>query len=501
MGKLGYGLIVAVGLLSGSVALAAGTLVVCDDQSDPQSLDPHRQFSEKNHTLLTQIYDGLVRFNPRGHIEPALATSWERMDSLTMRFHLRRDVRFHNGEPLTAEAVRFTIDRYLDPQIAFPARSFLEHIERAIIVDDHTVDLVTRFPDGLLLHRLAAMVLIVPPGHLRQHGPHALEQHPVGTGDFRFDRWDRGRAIHLRANRDYWCEGHPLLEELVFRFATADEQLDLLMKGEVDIVTELPGTLTGSVQQDRRTQVLKQRTFWTVGALINNTPGSPLADVRVRRALNMAVDRYDLIRYDVRGNGSILATLTMPGQGGHNSELEPYPYDPQAARRLLEEAGVTLPLKLRTHVRAQSERSAKIIASHLRKIGIELEMRIFSDAQVLQSLNDPDEHWDIGIAGMPDPMCHSFFIQSVLLFSQSPFSLTRDAEFDRRLMEMASTLDEQERDRLGRELDRYVHDQALSLFTYQKIKTYGVREGVAFMPYVSGMPCFCDATAEPRQDQ
>jgi ABC-type transport system substrate-binding protein len=121
---------------------------------------------------------------------------------------------------------------------------------------------------------------------------------------------------------------------------------------------------------------------------------------------------------------------------------------------------------------------------------------VFIDAQVVQSLNDPAQHWDLGIAGVPDPMCHSFFIQSILLFSQSPFSLLDDPRLDERLMTMASTLDDEERDRLGRELDRYLHEQALSLFTYQKIKTYGLRKGVAFTPYISGMPCFADTTVE-----
>jgi len=496
MRKHWLGLIVCAGLLAGTPVQAAGALIVCDDETDPQTLDPQRQFSEKNHTLLQQIYDGLVRFDPQGQIKEALAVSWERVGPTRMRFHLRRGVIFHNGEPFNGEAVRFTIERYLDPQIGFPARTFLEHIEKVEVIDEHTVEIVTAWPDGLLLNRLAGFVLIVPPGHLREHGPGALERQPVGTGPFRFERWERGRAIHLSANRHYWMSGYPRIDGLVFRFAPAGEQVDLLLGGSVDLVTELPGTLTGLVQRSREARVLKQKTYWTVGGLLNNATGSPLADVRVRKALNMAVDREDLIRYDVRGNGTVLATLTMPGEGGHNPDLEPYPYEPAGARRLLEQAGVELPLRLRCHVRAQSERAAKIIASHLRRVGVELELHVFSDAQVVQSLGDPAQRWDIGIAGVPDPMCHSFFVQSILLSSRSPFSLLRDPEFDARLAAMVSTLDAQERERLGRELDRYVHEQALSLFTYQKVKTYGVREGVTFTPYISGMPYFFDAAIE-----
>ncbi|HEX7008883.1 MAG TPA: ABC transporter substrate-binding protein, partial [Phycisphaeraceae bacterium] len=285
---------------------------------------------------------------------------------------------------------------------------------------------------------------------------------------------------------------------LVFRFAPAQEQVKLLLAGEVDLVTELPGTMTTSVEASSQARVAKQRTFWTVGATMNTDSGA-LSDVRVRRALNLAIDREALVRYDIRGNGSALATLTMPGEEGHAPDLEPYPHDPDAARRLLEQAGVEMPLVLKALVRAQAQRTALIIKAQLEKIGVQLDIQaVYSDAEVIRGLQS--EAWDIAIAGLPDPMCHSFFIQSILLFSKSPFSLQNDPEFDRRLMEVVQTLDDAQRARLGRELDHYVYEQALSLFTYQKIKTYGARLGVEFTPYISGMPYFFDARIVPRPE-
>ena len=151
---------------SAGAAPARVGLVVCDDVQDPQTLDPHKQFDEKNHTIVQQIFDGLVRFNPEGEIEPALAVRYERIDPVTMRFHLREGVKFHNGEPFNAEAVRFSIERYKDPKTGFPARPFIDMIGCKVI-DGHTVDLVTQYPDGLLLNRLAGFVLIVPPQYVQ----------------------------------------------------------------------------------------------------------------------------------------------------------------------------------------------------------------------------------------------------------------------------------------------------------------------------------------------
>src|SRR3989344_5745585 len=171
--------------------LQASRLVVCDDVMPPLTLDPHKEFAEKNHILLQQIYEGLVRFDAEGRIEPALAVSWTRIDALRMRFKLREGVRFHNGDPFTANSVRFTVERYLDPKTGFPALGFISSLDRAEVVDELTVDLITHYPDGLLLNRLAGFILIVPEEHVRKAGDTALNDAPVGTGPFVFDHRTR----------------------------------------------------------------------------------------------------------------------------------------------------------------------------------------------------------------------------------------------------------------------------------------------------------------------
>lgn len=463
-------------------------LVVSDDVSDPLTLDPHRQFVQKNHTLLQQLYEGLVRFGPEGRIEPALATSWERLDPLTMRFQLRAGVRFHNGEPFDAEAVRFTLARYLDPATGFPAAGFVASISSVSVEGPLTVDIHTAFPDGLLLNRLAGFILVVPPRLLAEKGPHALETEPVGTGPFRFVRWERGREIVLAASKDYWKAGFPKVPELRFRFLPGERQVEALLKGEVDLVTELPGTMTQRVARNPRTRVLKKETFYTVGATLNTSSG-PLADLRVRRALNHAIDRADLIRYDLLGNGRPLASLSMPGEEGHDSSLPVYAFDPARARALLREAGVATPLRLKALVYVQGERAARILARQFQAVGVEMDVsQVMNDAEAVRVIQSVG--WDLVIGGVPDPMAHSFFIQSIYLYSRSPYALHHDPAYDRALEEMVATLEPAEREAKARALDRLVHEQALSLFTYQRIKTYGVSRRLRFQPWVTGMPYF-----------
>jgi len=485
--------VLSLALLAPRALAASGTLRVCDDVIEPVTLDPLKEFSEKNHTIIQQIFDGLVRFDPEGRIEPALAVSWSRLDPLTMEFKLRAGVRFHDGEPLDAEAVRFSLERFADPREGFPGAGFLNSIDRVEIVDKGTVRVTTRFPDGILLHRLAGLVTILPPRYIAEHGQAYFSSHPVGTGAFRFIRWDAGRRIVLGANEDYWSGGTPKFKELVFIFLPIEKQVEGLLGGDVDIVTELPGTATLKVMRNGSTRIIKRESFYTIGSSINTSTG-PLVDKRVRQAINYAIDREALIRYDLLGNGKALASLTMAGEIGHDPSLRPYPYDPKKARKLLAEAGYPKGVRLRAVVKAQGERTMRIISSQLKKVGISLDMRLTTDATVIHDIQNGS--WDFTFGGCPDPMAHSFFIQSIFLSSMSPYSLLRDETYDRLLGKMVAALEPEAQQQAGMELDRYVHDEALSVFTYQRIKTYGVSKRIHFTPSITGMPYFSLSDAQ-----
>ncbi|MDD5657343.1 MAG: ABC transporter substrate-binding protein [Elusimicrobia bacterium] len=430
---------------------------------------------------MQQIFDGLVEFDPEAHIVPALAVSWERLDPLTMRFHLRQNVRFHNGELFDSAAVVFTFARLLDPAAKFPGAGFLQSISHVTAVDASTVDIVTRVPDSLLLRRLAWSVFILPPRAALQPG---FGTHPVGTGPFRFVSWQEEDGIYLEANASHWLSHPSMPTRLVFRFMPVKKQLQSLLDGKLDVMTELPGTATLKVTVNPRTKVLKKATFYTVSANFNTTR-PPLDDLRVRQAMNHAINKAELIRYDLLGNGREIASLSMPGEVGHNPALKPYSYDPIRAQKLLQQAGIVLPLRLRTITKSQGLRAARIIATQLRRVGIQLEInQVTTDAEVLKDMSNRDI--DMGIAGLPDAMGHSCFLQNIMLYSKSPFSLMKDAEYDRRLEAVMSELDPNRHERMARELDRYVHDQALSLFTYQQVRTCGMSRRIDFTPSSTG---------------
>ncbi len=469
---------------------ATDTLIVADDVSDPATLDPQKQFLEKNHTICQQVFDGLLRFDPDGRVEPALAISWTWLDPLTVRFKLRPEVKFHNGEPFSAQAVKFSIDRYLDEKTGFPARGYIDSIMRVDIVDPLTVDIVTAYPDGLLLNRLAAFILISPPEYLKTVGEEYFATHPVGTGAFVFSEWMKGREITLNANPSYWMPGHPKIQKLVFKFLPVSKQLSAIQSGEINLITNLPGTQTRAVMENPRAAVMKKYAFRTVAVFLNFSSG-PLRDVNVRKALNHALDRGELIRYDLMGNGLPIATLSMKGETGHNAKLSPYSFDLAKAKELLHKAGHENGLTLSVLAKRNTERTVKIIASQLEKVGISLRAKFVTESA------SPDEFkngkYDMAIADIPDPMCHVFFIEAMGLSSQSPYSLGKDAFIDNKLHEIASTIDSVGQQEKSEKFDAYVYENALGLFTYQKATTLATSKNLHFTPYVTGMPYFFGA--------
>jgi len=476
-------------ILSGlSLAASAVTLNVCDDVDDPPSLNPYQVFSEKTHTLIQQMLEGLVRFDPQGKIEPALAERWERVDDKTLRFHLRRGVVFHNGESLDAATVKFSLEKYIAPETHYPGVGFVETISSVTVVDADTVDVVTNRPDGLLLNRLAFIGHIVPRRYYQRVGDRGFSEHPVGTGPFRFESWEKGDRIVFSANRSYWMKGYPRAEGLVFRFLPADRQVDELLAGRLDLLLNLPGTRTLDVQQSRNAFVLKSPTFYTVVGNFNLNH-APLANKRIREALNLAIDRRALVRYDLLGNGTPIGTISLPGEFGHDETLEPYPYDPARARRILKEEGYPEGFSLNVLLKVNARRAGQIIAEELRKIGVVLKMTPMTDAQIFVLMKDRTP-WDMLIADCPDPMLHAFFIRDVFLGGKSPFSLSSVPAVDERIDRLVGTLDVEAQRRVSMELDRYIRAEFLAVPTYQRIRTYGVRRGVVFAPYVSGEPFF-----------
>jgi peptide/nickel transport system substrate-binding protein len=316
--------------------------------AEPKSLDPAAVTAVNDFRILVNLYDGLVRFQDGSlEVEPALAESWEISDDGTVyTFTLREGVTFHDGTPLNAEAVKFHFERMLDEEHPyhdtgpFPLSFFFSAIETVEAVDDRTVRFTLGEPYAPFLSNLAYPTgLIVSPTAVAEHGSD-FGRNPVGTGAFRFESWDANTAVVVTRNEEYW-DGAPPLEAVIFRPITdANTRVAEMLSGGIDVMVEVPPDALGQFAESEDFQVYEQAGphLWF---LILNTKEPPFDDVRVRQAVNYAIDKEALVENVLQGTAEVAAGPIPPAFAwAYNEELEPYPHDPERARELLAEAGV-----------------------------------------------------------------------------------------------------------------------------------------------------------------
>ncbi|WEX11970.1 ABC transporter substrate-binding protein [Chelativorans sp. AA-79] len=336
----------AIGLKPAEAQTPPNVLIV-GQIAEPKSLDPHAVTAVNDFRILMNVYDGLVRYSDGTlEVEPALAESWDiSEDGKTYTFRLREGVTFHDGSPLNAEAVKFNFDRMLDENHPyhdtgpFPLSFFFSSIDEVTAKDELTVEFRLKEPYAPFLSNLAYPTgLIVSPAAVEQHGKD-FGRHPSGTGPFKFAEWESNSRVVVERNEDYW-DGAPPLEAVVFRPITdANTRVAEMLSGGLDLMVEVPPDNVAQFAGDPAFTVYEQAGphLWF---LILNMKEAPFDQKAARQAVNYAINKQALVENVLQGTAEIAAGPTPPAFAwAYNEELEPYPYDPEKAKQLLEEAG------------------------------------------------------------------------------------------------------------------------------------------------------------------
>lgn len=349
--RFGFLLILSLSLTglipNSALARTPADVLVVGQIAEPRSLDPHTVTAVNDFRILVNLYDGLVRYADGSlEVEPALATDWTISDDgLTYTFNLRPNVRFHDGSALDAEAVVFNFQRMLDPDHPhhgtgpFPLAFFFSAVRSVEATGPLQVMFHLEQPYAPLLSNLAYPTgLIVSPEAVRSQQQN-FGRNPVGTGPFRFARWQTNRQVALQRNPDYWGET-PVLAGVVFRPLTdANARVTEMLSGGIDLMVEVPPDNIALFANSQDFRVYEQAGphLWF---LILNTREGPFTDRRVRQAVNYAIDKRALVEDLLQGTATI-ATGPTPAAfaWAYNDDLSPYPYDPERARELLAEAG------------------------------------------------------------------------------------------------------------------------------------------------------------------
>src|SRR5499433_4453877 len=271
-------------------AVRGGTLTFATG-ADPDSLDPQNTQSNPGEQVNRMMHENLVRFSAKMQLEPALAESWvASKDGLTWTFKLRKGVKFHDGTPFDAKAVKYFFDRVLGDEKPFKASLYTPVVQSAEVIDPSTVRVTLKQPFAAFLFRLAHSAGGIPSPAAHQKWGKDFALHPSGPGPFKFVEWVKGDRVVVERNDGYWG-GRPLLDRVVVKTVKEDaSRVLMLQSGDADLILNIPPEDIPRLRKDARFSVESIATARALYVTIN-VKKKPFDDVRVRQALNYAVNR------------------------------------------------------------------------------------------------------------------------------------------------------------------------------------------------------------------
>lgn len=430
--------------------------------SECKELDPHKATDTITYTILLQIFDTLIKIEPDGTLSPALAEDWKLSDDGTeVFFTIRKGVKFHNGDEMTADDVAYSLNRTIQSTYT---QKFTGVMESAEVVDDSTVKVRLKHPYGPILYCFTnPSVAIVSKKAVEEAGD-TFGRNPVGTGAYKFVDWVSGEKVVLTRFDDYF-KGPAPIKDVTFRFITdATTAAIMLEKGEIDI-------LHNPAKSDRKAQIENENlAYYEIDSAyyyhisLNNKTG-PFSDKRVRQAVAHAINREDIILGGLEGVGSPVEVPMAPCAFGYQPDFKFYPYDPEKAKELLAEAGYPngLTVRYRVNQSAMYVKPSEVIQEQLRAVGINCEIEKMERAAYLAEVgNDCD--YDISLyvitALIPDAdyQCYTR-LHSSMIGNGNNFTLTEIPELDKVLDEARTETDQDKRYELYREVCEIVKEE------------------------------------------
>jgi peptide/nickel transport system substrate-binding protein len=365
-----------------SVAASAGDITIAIG-SDPSTLDPQVRDDGNERAVNDNIYETLMARTADGTLVPGLAAAAPvQKDATTWEFKLRPNITFTNGEAFNADSVVASISRIIDPALKSEQISYFGTIASAAKVDDLTVDVTTKGPDPILPSRMYWMKMVPA----KYSSDPKFAQAPIGTGPYIFSEWSHGEDIIIKANPNYWG-GAPSIGQVTYRFiGEPGTRLSGLMAGELDVITNLLPEFVSTVPKSAAVQGLE------TSLIVLSTENPSTKDPRVRKALNLAIDRDALAKNLFGGYAkSAAGQIVNPKAFGFNKDLKPYPYDPEQAKALIKEAGAegtTVTLQGEAGRWLKDRETIEAVAAYWTAAGVKVDVQISEFGEYLNRLFD-----------------------------------------------------------------------------------------------------------------
>ncbi|MFP4171940.1 MAG: peptide-binding protein [Candidatus Hydrogenedentota bacterium] len=486
---------------------ADGDWLIMRMPSSPEHLNPYTSTDAYAMEIGELIFDGLLERNPETlEMEPNLAHDWEISDdNLEYTFHLRDDVVFHDGEPMTAEDVKFSFDTILDPEVMAPhLRNYLEDIVEVEVIDDYTVRIECEKPYFRHLVMIGGTPIV--PEHIYGEGnfnQHPNDRDPIGSGPYEFDSWRTGQRITLTRYEDYWGE-KPSLERRLFMFITEDNSaFQVLLQGNIDTMEMTPELWVNRAQGERFEQSFRKYTYYQprYSYIGWNMRRPQFEDKRVRRAMTMLLDRDEILDTIYHGLGEVITGNFFIKNPEYNEEIDPLPFDPERAQELLDEAGwedstgdgirdkdgESFEFELLIPADSQEdEQIATVFQQELSRAGIRMRIRRLEFATLLENVHRREfDAVRLGWSMPPDPDPYQVWHSSQTDAGSNYVNFVNE-EADEIIEEARVEFDEDRRTELYRRFHEIVHEEQPYTFMYCRETLLAVDRrfrGIEIYPY------------------
>lgn len=456
-------------------------------------LDPHKTRGTAGTLFTANVFDTLITFNPtpsdgRGRHIPEIATSWTiAPDGKSIEFTIRQDGYFHNGERLTAEDVVFSINRIADPKTRHPyRRSYFSYLKNAEVLSPTKIRInySTAKAAAAQLDAAASRIDVVPKAYIEKVGAEGFAEKPIGSGPYAMKSYRPGDRIELVANKRYWA-GKPSFEKVTWRAVPdINTRVAMLCSGEADAITDIPPSLVTTVRRcNANVEVLRgvhQRILQ-----INSLQGGPLADRRVRLALNIAIDR-DAVFSAIFGQNAKVKRVNGPLSSYHigGNAVKPYAYDPERAKKLLAEAGFSKGFSTEVYYTpgryVGDSELLPILVSYWKKIGVNVQTRPVEYNQWLNYMKKKGFSGMLSFSKGAGIVAEPYSAFSRHVMCGGLFSSFCNKKLDTLLKTAKGVNDKDKLNQIFSKAQRIGHDEAVAIFLYDLPTIFGWKKGLTW---------------------
>ena len=446
-----------------------------------------------------QIYDTLYGFDAVGNLVPRMASAVKvSPDRTSYTFTLRKGIKFQNGDALTPEDVKFSLERILDPATKSTRRVYFAPVVKGIETAGDTVTIALKQPDGAFLNKVAGFLFVVPKDYTTRLGtPEAFAAAPIGSGPFRVKEFKVGQFLEMERFDGYWGKEigeRPGVKRVVLKFIPeAASRVNALLNSEIDLATVIPLQDTSRLKTDAGLEVITNPNGGPLHVrLYSNVPTHPFAKPDVRRALNYAVDTNAIIKGVLHGIGSPMGSfISRYYPYGSDPDLKPYPYDPAKARELLKKAGYPNGFEVKLYNGTdQPKELAEAVAAYWGQIGIKTEL-VRMDYSAFIRLNNTHKAGPATITIFSNVIYDPVHPIVGTFSKDGTWSDYYNADVEALLGELEGTLGADARGALFRKIGRILHDDAASINIAEQFYVYArkkdlqwqVQQGSGFLNF------------------